>query len=113
MADVESKELLVITEKAPEKGEKYNKDGHKVRVVQWYGKTRQGKAWSSVKLERRKFFLDGDETKMGKAEGFTIEDLRAIQPRWKEILALMQNPPPVEQKAAAGAGDDGIEEVQF
>jgi len=98
MADVQSNELLVLAEQKPDNSGRYKKDGWKLRVVTWFGVTKGGKPWESTKLEKRKFFLDDDDAvKLGKAEGFTLEDMKIIQARWKEIIAMLANPPQVEQ----------------
>lgn len=125
MADdkrIEDKDLLVLLEKSPEAGEKYNKNGFKLRVCQWLYGRRDGSVGGAVKLERRQLYIGDDgTTRNGKAEGFTLDDLGLIQKSWKQIIEIMKNPPepawPVKeqapQSAQAPANDPGIDEVPF
>ena len=92
MADIRGVELLVIAErKADDKGRSW-----KLRLVQWVvdGKSK------SVKLEKRNFFTDEyGAVKTGKAEGFKIDDIRALKPHWTDIIEKMEHPPAVQEEA--------------
>lgn len=102
MADeVKENELLVLAEKKPEKGERWNKPGWKLRVVQWIyarkGKNvSPGEKGQSTKLEKRQFYFDDEgEIRMGKAEGFDVDDMNAIKASWAKIIALLTCPPAI------------------
>lgn len=96
MADnrrVEGKELLVLASAEPEAGERYDKNGFRLRVCQWLYEKRDGSVGGSVKLERRQFYLKDGEAKIGKAEGLTLDDLKLLQDNWKKVVEIMKNPP--------------------
>lgn len=114
--DIKSRDLLVLAKTDPTSGEKYDKDGYVLRVVEWSGHTSKGKAWTSIKLERRKLYLDKNsgEIRNGKAEGMTVEDLRTIQEMWDAVMKAMQGAPKTDvQQRAAQKPQDGLEEVPF
>lgn len=94
MADIKSRNVLVLAEKPAEAGEKYNKNGWVLRVVEWEYEKRgkDGGTGKSVKLEKRQTFIKDCETINGKAEGFTVADLDLILSRASEIKAAMMNP---------------------
>lgn len=106
-ADIQGIELLVLAEGRP------RDDGStwKLRVVQWVvdGQSK------SVKLEKRKFFKDEyGNLKMGKAEGFSLDDLKSCNPKWGVIADLMKNPPPVvAPQRGTEQAENKIEEVPF
>lgn len=102
MANIQGVELLVVAKKDPdEKGRSW-----KLRLVQWVV---DGEA-KSVKLERRNFFATEEgETRAGKADGFSLKDLEALKPFWKQIVETMQNPP----KFAGTANEINPEEVPY
>jgi hypothetical protein len=87
--------------------------GSKIRVVQWLYD--DGKF--SVKLERRGYFTKEGKVMTGKAEGFGLDDLAALHPRWKDAIQLMKNPPkpppPPAPAPKPQQEDDVIEEVPF
>ena len=97
MADIRDIDLLVINKKDPDdRGRSW-----KLRVVQWVV---DGSA-KSVKLEKRNFYVDkakSGETRLGKADGLSLEDIGALKPHWLTIINLMRNPPRVE----AATGED-------
>lgn len=71
MADIESRDLLVLDKKNPESGERYDKEGHVIRVVEWIYEKKNGGKGSSISLEKRTLFIgEGGETRIGKAKGF-------------------------------------------
>jgi hypothetical protein len=122
---LESKELLVIKKVSPEPatgGSKYGKNGFTIRIIQWLfeGKGKnKGTVQGSVSLEKREFFLteDGD-LRTGKAKGFTLDDMAAIGPKWKEIVEAMKNAPEPAwpaggSKPQSAAVSEEIEEVPF
>jgi len=91
--------------------EKVSKRGTiRVRVVRWIV---DGKD-TGPQLEKREFYANGDQEKMGKAKGFNPGDLRMILERHIEIEEAMEQKPPeiaskvAEQKAAqpAAVGED-------
>ncbi len=73
-----------------------------------------GKAFS-VKLEKRGYYTAAGKVMPGKAEGLTLDDLAFLHPKWKEMIALMKNPPkpPAAPATASKPQDDVIEEVPF
>jgi hypothetical protein len=122
---IESKDLLVVKKldpQGPEGESKYGKNGFKLRVVQWLfeGKGKnKGTIQASVSLEKRETYLteDGD-VRIGKAKGFSLEDLSTIKDNWAKITSAMLNAPePAWPGAAAkkepAAVSADIEEVPF
>lgn len=91
---IESKDLLIVKRVAPESGEKFNKEGYVLRVVQWIYEKKKGGVAASVSLEKRVQFLSEDGNPLnGKAKGFTLDDMDAIKASWDKIMAAMKNPP--------------------
>lgn len=116
MADIKAIDLLVIAKKNPESGEKYNKDGYVLRVVQWVYERSKGGTGSVVKLERRKLYLGEDgQAKPGKADGFSLADITALKPHWPAIIELLKNPPPppVPLQSPPETKPDQLEDVPF
>ena len=66
-------------------------------VVQWFIDDEP----KTVMLTKRRFWKDDDGAERFKPEGFRLVDLKAIQPKWKEIVAIMQNPPKVAPEPVA------------
>ena len=104
MADIKDETLLSISKTEPRDG-----NWTEVRVVRWIidGEPK------SVRFERRKFYNDKDtgEAKMGKAEGFTIADLKLVAAKWKEIISIIQTPPPYKPAKQEPVPD--LEDVPF
>lgn len=98
MADIKSRNVLVLDSKEPEAGEKFNKNGWVLRVVEWEFKKSNGDAGKSVKLEKRELFIKDGNTASGKAVGFTVADLDLIVSRADEIKSAMLNPDAVAKK---------------
>lgn len=72
-----------------------------------------GKAFI-VKLEKRSYYTKEGKKLPGKVEGLLLNDLAFLHPRWKEMIALMKNPPkPPLLPAPVKPQDDAIEEVPF
>jgi hypothetical protein len=69
----------------------------------------------TVALEKRDYYTKDGKELPGKARGFTLEDLAFLHPKWKEMIALMKNPPkpPAAPSPASKPQDDVIEEVPF
>lgn len=104
---VDSVELLVIEDR-PSRFEQGS--GTKLRVIQWV----YDDGNFSVKLERRGYFTKDGKIMNGKCEGFDLNDLAALHPRWKEAISKMKNPPPPPKPAPKkDTTDDTIEEVPF
>jgi hypothetical protein len=126
---VDSKELLVIKQVKPEpaSGEsKYGKNGYTIRVVQWLyaGKGKnKGSVQASTSLEKREFYLteDGD-LRTGKSKGLQLLDLIEVQQKWKEIVAILKDPPAPAWPSTSSSKKkeeptqqavDGLEEISF
>lgn len=79
-SNIEAKVLKVVDKWDSGSGE------IQIRVVQWIidGQVK------STNLEKRDFYEKDGETRMGKAKGFNIADMRTIFNKWKEIKPLMQ-----------------------
>lgn len=71
-----------------------------LRTVDW---VINGKHY--IKTEFREFFVsqDSGEWKMGKAKGFSHENLMLLEKNWPELMRLHGSKLPEHQKAAAGA----------
>ncbi len=110
---VESKDLFVVKKVEPEAGERYNKEGYTLRVVQWIYEKKKGGIAASVSLEKRVQFLSEDgEPLNGKAKGFNLDDMDAIKASWDKIYSVMKNPPAPAWPTKADAKAE-IEEVPF
>jgi len=113
MADkkIEEKVLLTISEKKPEKGDKFDKNGVTIRVIQWIFEKDKGGVGGAVSLEKRQTYLGEDgEIKNGKAKGFTLDDMAIVKDKWQDIIKAMKEAP---APAFAEVGSDNIEEVPF
>lgn len=101
--DIIGRELIVI---AKTDADKYG-NARVVRVVQWIidGEPK------SIKLEKRMFFRNKEGEERSKPDGFTLIDLKEIQPRWRDIIEMMRNPPKYDSHATEET--NGIEEVPF
>jgi hypothetical protein len=106
MMDWKQKELLVIRDT---KSQNHDGCGWKIRVCQYIldGESK------SVKLESGEYWKDKEsgETRY-KTKGFSKKDLESCKPHWKEIIRLMDNPPPVES-GTTGEPSQDIEEIPF
>lgn len=92
--------LLLLAEKRPEIGEKWNSDGWTLRVEQWFGISSKGKAWQSTKLAKRKMTFDEDGAVITTSgQGLSLDDLNLVQQNWAQITALLANPPDAEEAA--------------
>jgi len=93
MADIKSNDRLIVKKvdpQAPEEGNKYGKNGYKLRVVEWIYAKRGGGEGSSISLEKRETFVGDDgDVRIGKAKGFSLEDLALVKANWNEIIAAM------------------------
>lgn len=49
-------------------------------------------------LEKREFFKKDNEWRLGKAKGFSIDDLGKIQAKWDDILDAMAGKKPEKEK---------------
>jgi hypothetical protein len=88
--DVESKDLLVLRMVEPKKGEKFNKEGHILRVVKWIYEKNDGTTGESLSLEKRIVYLGGDgDIRNGKAKGLNKDDLNLVLSNWDKISAIM------------------------
>lgn len=93
--NIESKQLYLVTEK---KNEQQGRSTM-IRVVDWIA---EGKHYPQ--LEKREFFTDDQgEWKMGKAKGFTRNDLLLVQDKWGEIMAALGSTLPEDQRKPAPA----------
>jgi len=114
MSDVESKDLFVIHREEPTKGEKYDKAGVVLRVVNWIYEKKDGSTGNSVQLEKRQLYVhENGEVRTGKAKGFTLDDLGMIRGKWTEIVKTMRNAPKVEKEQKLSEAPPEIEEVSF
>lgn len=89
MPEWTQKELLVIRD---QKSEKKEGAGWKIRLCQYI----LDGVSKAVKLESGEYWVDqGTGQTRYKTKGFSKRDLESCKPHWKEILRLMENPPPV------------------
>ncbi|MCX5794921.1 MAG: hypothetical protein NTY77_05465 [Elusimicrobia bacterium] len=107
-AEIVGQELMVIKDTG------VNDRGNrtKIRVVRWIVDDEP----KSIVLEKRNFFMYEEEgvepvERMGKCEGFRLNDLKAIYPKLKEISEIMKNPP--AHKSANEDIPDTVEECPF
>lgn len=85
--------------------------GKMIKVVQWVYER-----GNTVKLEKRSYYTKDGKRLPGKAEGLGLKDLKLIHPFWKEVVAIMKNPPapkPRPQEPAPRAEEQDMEEVPF
>jgi len=97
MADVTSKDILVLERKDPRLSDNgsFKTQGHVLRVVEWGFTTSKGEAKTSRKLEKRKLFLGEDGTiNNGKAEGFSVSDLQMVMKSWDDIMLALTGKTP-------------------
>ena len=102
MSEWKQKELLVIRD---QKSEKKEGAGWKIRVVQYI----LDGVSKAVKLESGEYWVDqGTGETRYKTKGFSKRDLESCKPYWRDIMKLMDNPPPVEsvQSQEPDAQDD-------
>ena len=117
---VDSRDLLVIERQEPKVGEKWDKEGWVIRVIQWLYENNKGGIGSTVCLEKRVLYIEDGEVRNGKAKGFTLADLGTIQKRWREIVECVKNPPEPEwptgganAKPAREEATENLDDVPF
>lgn len=93
-SEVKSRDILVLSRKDPELGERWNKTGFVIRVVEWLFEKKDGTTGSSISLEKRELYFDEDEAiKNGKAKGFTRAEFEMLRNRADEIDAALAGAP--------------------
>lgn len=67
--------------------------GWKLRLIQYFGE-----GGSTVKLEKVSYFQAEGKMREARRHGLGLSDLDILRPRWKEIVAVMKDPPAAPKK---------------
>lgn len=94
-----SKVLMTVRETASTKKEG---SGWGQWVIAYYDK--DGKPFSA-KLVCGEYYTTPEGEKRYKAKGMALKDFETLRPKWKEVEAIMKNPPQLQTASPAAEGE--------